>query len=70
MPEARHGVGVARADTKLPVRLEWTLGKETHELLGQRSTLTRDCRGLNKGTVISDTAVQRRAVVDKAGQRP
>ncbi|MFI9564569.1 CU044_5270 family protein [Streptomyces rishiriensis] len=66
----RHGVGIARTDTKLPVRLEWTFDKKTYELLGQRSTLTRDYRGLRKGTVISDTAVQRRAVVDKAGQRP
>ncbi|MCQ9183652.1 CU044_5270 family protein [Streptomyces sp. IBSBF 2953] len=66
----RHGVGIARTDTRLPVRLEWTFDKTTYELLGQRSILTRDYRGLKKGTVISDTAVERRAVVDKAGRRP
>ncbi|MGQ4335076.1 CU044_5270 family protein, partial [Streptomyces hayashii] len=66
----RHGVGIARTDTRLPVRLEWTFDKTTYELLGQRSILTRDYRGLKKGTVISDTAVERRAVVDEAGRRP
>lgn len=66
----RHGVGVAREDGKEPFRMEWIFDKKTHQLLGQRKTLTRDFGGLKKGTVFSDSATVRRAVVDKAGQRP
>ncbi|MFF1439525.1 CU044_5270 family protein [Streptomyces sp. NPDC058295] len=66
----RHGVGITRTDSQLPIRFEWTFDKKTAELLGQRAILTRDYRGLKKGTVLGDTAVQRRAVVDKAGERP
>ncbi|MGW1778933.1 CU044_5270 family protein [Streptomyces sp. NPDC002143] len=66
----RHGVGITRTDAKLPVRLEWTFDEKTYELLGQRATLTRDYKGMKKGTVFSETAVERRAVVDKAGERP
>ncbi|MER6953075.1 CU044_5270 family protein [Streptomyces sp. NPDC000618] len=66
----RHGVGIMRTDTKLPIRFVWTFDKKTHELLGQRATLTQNYKGLKKGTVLGDTAVLRRAVVDKAGERP
>ncbi|MEH0576573.1 CU044_5270 family protein [Streptomyces sp. B21-108] len=66
----RHGVGVAREDAKERFRMEWIFDRKTHQLLGQRKTLTRDFGGLKKGTVVSDSATVRRAVVDKAGQRP
>ncbi|MFI5798759.1 CU044_5270 family protein [Streptomyces sp. NPDC051677] len=66
----RHGVGIAREDAKQPFRMEWIFDRKTHQLLGQRTTLTRDFGGLKKGTVSTDSATVRRAVVDKAGQRP
>ncbi|MGW2043612.1 CU044_5270 family protein [Streptomyces sp. NPDC001858] len=65
----RHGLGIARTDTKLPVRIEWTLDKKTYALLGKRSILTQDYKGLKKGTVISSATVQSRVVVDKPGER-
>jgi hypothetical protein len=66
----RHGVGIAREDAKQPFRTEWIFDRKTHQLLGQRNSVTRDFGGLKKGTVSSDSATVRRAVVDKAGQRP
>lgn len=66
----RHGVAISRTDGTTHVRAEWIFDGKTHELLGQRETVTRDYAGLKKGTVVLDTAIQRRAVVDKAGLRP
>ncbi|MER6783112.1 CU044_5270 family protein [Streptomyces sp. NPDC000658] len=66
----RRGVGVTRQGTGAPIRTEWILDAKTYTFLGQRVTLTEDSHGMKKGTVLSDTAVLRRAVVDKAGDRP
>jgi hypothetical protein len=66
----RHGVAIARKDPDNPSRDEWIFDKETHEFLGERSVATDDIADVEEGTVISDTAVLRRAVVDRAGQRP
>ncbi|MFI7298961.1 CU044_5270 family protein [Streptomyces sp. NPDC050121] len=66
----RHGVAVVYEDAKLPLRVEWIFDKKTHQMLGQRTTFTRDYGKFKKGTVFSDSATVRRAVVDKVGQRP
>ncbi|NGO12399.1 hypothetical protein G5C60_33540 [Streptomyces sp. HC44] len=66
----RRGVAIAREDPDNPSRDEWIFDKETREFLGERSVATDDYSDVKKGTVTSNTAVLRRAVVDKAGQRP
>ncbi|MEV5173665.1 hypothetical protein AB0L10_21835 [Streptomyces flaveolus] len=66
----RHGVAIARKDPDNPTRDEWIFDRRTHEFLGERSVATEDYPGVKKGQVTSDTAVLRRAVVDRAGQRP
>jgi hypothetical protein len=66
----RHGIGIVREDSRFPIRVQWTFDEKTYELLGMRMTVSRDYKGLKKGTLLSDTAVMRRAVVDKAGERP
>ncbi|MCX4698799.1 MULTISPECIES: CU044_5270 family protein [Streptomyces] len=66
----RHGVAIARKDPDNPSRDEWIFDKETHEFLGERSVATDDFSDVKEGTVIANTAVLRRAVVDRAGQRP
>lgn len=66
----RHGVAIARKDPDNPSRDEWIFDRESYEFLGERSVATDDYADIEEGTVTSDTAVLRRAVVDKAGQRP
>ena len=56
--------------SRLSIRVQWTFDEKTYELLGQRMTVSRDYKGLKKGALISDTAIMRRAVVDKTGERP
>ncbi|MEV0218514.1 CU044_5270 family protein [Streptomyces sp. NPDC050704] len=66
----RRGVAIAREDPDNPSRDEWIFDRESHEFLGERTVATEDYADVKKGTVTSNTAVLRRAVVDKAGQRP
>jgi hypothetical protein len=66
----RHGVAIARQDAGATLRTEWILDAKTYTFLGERTTLTKDRFGMKKGTVLRDTAVVRRAVVDKVGERP
>ncbi|MFE6287940.1 CU044_5270 family protein [Streptomyces sp. NPDC057877] len=66
----RKGVAIARQDPDNPTRDEWIFDKETFEFLGERSVATDDYSDVKEGTVTSNTAVLRRAVVDKAGVRP
>ncbi|MFJ1811730.1 MULTISPECIES: hypothetical protein [unclassified Streptomyces] len=54
----------------MPLRVEWVLDAKTYAFLGQRLTLTEDFGSLKKGAVLRDNAALRRAVVDKAGERP
>ncbi|UXY29129.1 hypothetical protein [Streptomyces sp. HUAS TT20] len=48
------------------------LRPKTHEFLGEREVATADLpkSGIKKGDVLGNTSVLRRAIVDKAGQRP
>jgi hypothetical protein len=66
----RKGVAIAREDPTNPTRNEWIFDKETHDFLGERSVVTEEGADAEVGTVTSNTAVLRRAVVDEAGQRP
>ncbi|MFI6405093.1 CU044_5270 family protein [Streptomyces sp. NPDC050548] len=66
----RPGIGIARTDPDNPLRDEWIFDAKTYEFLGEREVATKDNAGAKKGTVTANTAVLRRAVVDKAGERP
>ncbi|MGJ5890379.1 CU044_5270 family protein [Streptomyces niveiscabiei] len=66
----RPGAGVSRQDPDNPTRDEWIFDLRTHAFLGERSVATSDHSDVKKGTVTSNTAVLRRAIVDRAGQRP
>lgn len=66
----RPGVAIARTDPYNPLRDEWIFDAKTYEFLGEREVATKDNAGVKKGTVTANTAVLRRAVVDKAGERP
>ncbi|OSZ61804.1 hypothetical protein OQI_03585 [Streptomyces pharetrae CZA14] len=66
----RKGVAIAREDPDNPSRDEWIFDKETYEFLGERTVASEDYSDVKEGTVTSNTAVLRRAVVDKPGQRP
>ncbi|MEU9042679.1 MULTISPECIES: CU044_5270 family protein [unclassified Kitasatospora] len=64
----RHGVAVVRDDGQ--ARLEWIFDRNTYEFLGSRDTRLTDSPQEAKGTVLYDSAVQQRAVVDKPGDLP
>ncbi|WP_019061268.1 CU044_5270 family protein [Streptomyces prunicolor] len=66
----RPGVAIARTDPYNPLRDEWIFDAKTYEFLGEREVATKDNAGVKKGTVTANTAVLRRAIVDKAGERP
>ncbi|MFD4873525.1 CU044_5270 family protein [Streptomyces sp. NPDC058420] len=66
----RPGVAIGRTDPDNPLRDEWIFDAKTYEFLGEREVATKDNAGVKKGTVTANTAVLRRAVVDKAGERP
>ncbi|MFF4588825.1 CU044_5270 family protein [Streptomyces sp. NPDC001388] len=66
----RHGIAIAREDTRLGLRTEWIFDPDTLGYLGERSVLTRDSAMGEAGTVFDTRAVLERAVVDKKGQEP
>ncbi|WND35911.1 CU044_5270 family protein [Streptomyces sp. BB1-1-1] len=66
----RKGVAITREDPDNPTRDEWIFDKETHRFLGERSVADEDYSDVEEGTVTSNTAVLRRAVVDEPGERP
>ncbi|CAL9477907.1 CU044_5270 family protein [Streptomyces sp. Tu 3180] len=66
----RKGVAITREDPDNPTRDEWIFDRRTFEFLGERSVAVEDHADVEKGTVTSNTAVLRRAVVDEAGRRP
>nr|WSS65770.1 CU044_5270 family protein [Streptomyces sp. NBC_01177] len=66
----RHGIGVARDDTRAGWRTAWIFDSTTLEYLGERSYLIRDTEMGKKGTPISKSAVLERAVVDALRERP
>ncbi|MGC9499226.1 CU044_5270 family protein [Streptomyces sp. WG7] len=66
----RHGIGVARDDTRTGRRTTWISDSTTLEYLGRRTYLTRDTTMGEKGTLLSKSAVLERGVVDALRERP
>jgi hypothetical protein len=66
----RHGIAIAREDTRLGLRTEWIFDAGTLGYLGERSVLSRDSAMGEAGTVFDTRAVLERAVVDRSGQEP
>jgi hypothetical protein len=64
----RHGVAVARVNAG--ERTEWIFDKATFEYLGERSYLVEDTDGGPAGMLTATTAVVKRAVVDRMGDKP
>jgi hypothetical protein len=65
----RHGVAVARADSG--TREELIFDSGTKQYIGEREIAVEDLdNGLKKGQTTGSSAILRRDVVDKAGQRP
>ncbi|MET9554703.1 CU044_5270 family protein [Streptomyces sp. NPDC006645] len=66
----RHGIGVARDNTRTGERTAWIFDSTTLEYLGERSYLIRDTSMGKKGTLIHESAVLERAVVDALREKP
>ncbi|MCX5169294.1 CU044_5270 family protein [Streptomyces antibioticus] len=66
----RHGIAIAREDTRMGLRTEWIFDPDTLAYLGERTVLSRDSAMGSAGTVFDTRAVLERAVVDRKGQRP
>ncbi|MGW0873517.1 CU044_5270 family protein [Streptomyces sp. NPDC002740] len=66
----RHGIAIAREDTKHGTRTEWIFNRATLDYLGQRTVFSRDTPRGKAGAVLGTSAVLERAVVDKRGQEP
>lgn len=67
IPDATDTIGrpgVAVALTFAGIRTEWIFSKQTLRYLGSRET------NVANGTLVSQTAIQQRAIVDHAGQIP
>ncbi|MER7667074.1 CU044_5270 family protein [Kitasatospora sp. NPDC096128] len=65
----RHGIGVARVADG--ARLEWIFDKDSYAFLGQRGEVVEQGSDFGApGTVFGQGAVVKRAIVDKAGDRP
>lgn len=65
----RHGVAVARVDSGQREGL--IFDEETYEYLGEQTVTLVDLDdGLKKGQTVETSAVLKREIVDKAGQRP
>ncbi|MFD2691507.1 CU044_5270 family protein [Streptomyces phyllanthi] len=69
-PAGRPGVGIRRVDQRVSWATEWIFDSETLTYLGERTYLTKDVRKGKKGTVLGETAVLKRAVVDEYRERP
>ncbi|MFD5494068.1 CU044_5270 family protein [Streptomyces sp. NPDC001812] len=66
----RHGIGVARDNTRAGWRTAWIFDSTTLEYLGERSYLIKDTSMGKKGTLINRSAVLERAVVNALRERP
>ncbi|MFE7928529.1 CU044_5270 family protein [Streptomyces sp. NPDC057456] len=66
----RHGIAIAREDTRHGTRTEWIFDPGTLDYLGVRTVFSRDTERAEAGTVYDTSAVLERAVVDKSGQEP
>ncbi|MFB8115519.1 MULTISPECIES: CU044_5270 family protein [unclassified Streptomyces] len=66
----RHGIGVARDDTRAGWRTAWIFDPATLGYLGERTYLIRDTSMGGKGTLVNASAVLERAVVDTLREKP
>ncbi|MER5554086.1 CU044_5270 family protein [Streptomyces sp. NPDC002793] len=66
----RHGIGVARDDTRAGWRTTWIFDSTTLEYLGERSHLIRDTSMGKKGDLLGTSAVLERAVVNALREKP
>lgn len=66
----RHGIAIAREDTRHGTRTEWIFDPGTLDYLGVRTVFSRDTGRAAAGTVYETSAVLERAVVDRRGQEP
>ncbi|WP_406008699.1 CU044_5270 family protein [Streptomyces sp. NBC_00637] len=66
----RHGIAIAREDTRHGTRTEWIFDPDTLDYLGVRTVFSRDTGRAEAGTVYDTSAVLERAVVDRRGQEP
>lgn len=69
-PAGRHGVGIIRVDKRVSWATEWIFDRDTLTYLGERTYLTKDSQTGKKGTVLEETAILKRAIVDDYRQRP
>lgn len=66
----RHGLGIAREDTRYGTRTEWVFDQSDLSFLGSRSYLTEDTSYGEAGTLLSSLARTGWGVVDRAGELP
>ncbi|MFJ8002075.1 CU044_5270 family protein [Streptomyces sp. NPDC096310] len=66
----RHGIGVARDDTRDGDRTTWIFNSTTLQYLGERTYLIRDTSLGKKGTQLSKSAVLERAIVNALREKP
>ncbi|MFH0174931.1 CU044_5270 family protein [Streptomyces cacaoi] len=66
----RHGIAIAREDTRHGTRTEWIFDPGTLDYLGVRTVFSRDTERAKAGTVYNTSAVLERGVVDRSGQEP
>ncbi|MFD5819438.1 CU044_5270 family protein [Streptomyces sp. NPDC127038] len=66
----RHGIGITREDPSSATRDEWIFDRHSLAFLGARGFITHDARkGITSDTLTGSTAVLRRSVVDRRGER-
>lgn len=69
-PAGRHGVGIRRVDKRSTIATEWIFDRDTLAYLGERTYLSKDGSMGKKGTILGETAILKRAVVDEYRERP
>ncbi|WP_051848654.1 CU044_5270 family protein [Streptomyces sp. NRRL WC-3725] len=66
----REGIALAHVDQQSGDRTEWIFDRRTYAYLGSRAVQVKQANGIKPGTVLENTAVLERAVVDAQKQRP
>ncbi|MFG2357531.1 CU044_5270 family protein [Streptomyces sp. NPDC048521] len=66
----REGIALAHVDQQSGDRTEWIFDRRTYAYLGSRAVQVKQADGIKPGTVLENTAVLERAVVDAQKQRP
>ncbi|ARZ70293.1 hypothetical protein SMD11_4699 [Streptomyces albireticuli] len=68
--DAKGRPGIAVAFVRGDSRFEWIFDKSTYAYLGQREVLLKETDGMKPGTVVGQTSVVTRAVVDAEKELP